>query len=120
MKNTNPILPKDDARYVLIRIPLVNNQSQYLIDLLGNNIMSVSDLMLLDSDKQPQQEMPTVEEWISYPEMLKRYNFRGMKSVKDAQWRKKHNFYPCKQDGKGCAMRISASKLDKWLRGEPE
>ena len=86
-----------------------------------NQNQSTESVCLLDhSNTLPQQGKPIVDEWIDYPELIKRYNIRGLKSVKDAQWRKKHNFYPCKQDGKGCAMRISVSKLDKWLRGEPE
>jgi len=57
------------------------------------------------------------EEWITYEELILRYSFKGVKSVKDAKWRKKHNFYPCKQEGKGCALRINVTELEKWLMG---
>lgn len=57
------------------------------------------------------------EEWITYEELIQQYSFKGVKSVKDAKWRKKHNFYPCKQEGKGCALRINVTELEKWLMG---
>lgn len=56
-------------------------------------------------------------EWITYDELILQYSFKGVKSVKDAKWRKKHNFYPCKQEGKGCSLRISVSELEEWLNG---
>lgn len=60
----------------------------------------------------------TDDEWITYNEMLKRFDFNGKTMVKDANWRKKHDFYPCKQDGKVCALRINVPLLKRWLNGE--
>ena len=74
------------------------------------------DLLALPAYTQEQQETKE-EEYINYQELIDRYNFKGVKSVKDKSWRKKHNFYPCKQEGKGCAIRISVSLLEEWLRG---
>lgn len=58
------------------------------------------------------------EDWMSYQQLLEEYSFPGVKSVQRADWRAKHNFYPCKIDGKGCKMRISRSLLERWLQGE--
>ena len=60
------------------------------------------------------------EEWITYDKLVANYHFSGVTQVKDATWRKKHDFYPCKQDGKGCALRISVTLLKRWLNGEKE
>ena len=66
-------------------------------------------------DETEQTHTEDAEEWITYDKLVANYHFKGVTSVKDAKWRKKHDFYPCKQDGKGCALRISVSLLKKWL-----
>ena len=63
---------------------------------------------------QPEQ----LDEWLTYQQMLQEYDFPGIKSVQRANWREKHNFYPCKTDGKGCQLRINRRLLENWLMGE--
>ena len=70
------------------------------------------------TEKTPIEE--DAKEWISYEELVANYDFKGVTSVKDVTWRKKHNFFPCKQDGKGYALRINVTLLKKWLNGEKE
>ncbi len=78
-------------------------------------------LSLISGETQHEVQSVNVmpeEEWINYEQLKERYHFKGASSVNDAAWRKKHNFYPAKQDGKGCALRISVSELTRWLQGE--
>lgn len=67
-------------------------------------------------EKTPQ--LNVTDEWITYTELIQKYNFKGVTMVKDRQWRKKHNFFPAKQEGKGCALRISVTELQRWLNGD--
>lgn len=60
------------------------------------------------------------DDWLTYDEVIKKYSFKGKTCIKDRRWRERHNFYPCKQDAKGSAIRISRILLEKWLRDEPE
>ena len=81
-------------------------------------------LEILNYEKQEKREIVTQEdnnslgEYITYKELIAKYNFKGVKSVKDKKWREKHNFYPCKQEETGCALRISVSLLEEWLEGK--
>ena len=81
-------------------------------------------LEILNYEKQEKREIVTQEdnnslgEYITYKELIAKYNFKGVKSVKDKKWREKHDFYPCKQEGTGCALRISVSLLEEWLEGK--
>ncbi len=64
------------------------------------------------------QNQSQPDEWITYQQMVKEYNFPGIKSVQRADWRIRHNFYPSKSDGKGCQLRINRRLLENWLAGE--
>ena len=57
------------------------------------------------------------KEWITYDELIERYDFRGVKSAKDASWRKKNGFDKCvsQAGGKGSAVKYSVSKINEWL-----
>ena len=56
-------------------------------------------------------------EWITYDELVQMYDFRGVKSAKDASWRKKNGFDKCvsQSGGKGSAVKYSVSKINEWL-----
>lgn len=57
------------------------------------------------------------KEWITYEELVRMYDFRGVKSAKDASWRKKNGFDKCvsQSGGKGSAVKYSVSKINEWL-----
>lgn len=57
------------------------------------------------------------KEWITYAELIQKYDFRGVKSVKDAKWRKKNGFNACvsQSGGKGSAVKYSITKINEWL-----
>ncbi len=57
------------------------------------------------------------KEWITYDELILMFDFRGVKSAKDATWRKKNGFDKCvtQTGGKGSAVKYSVSKIREWL-----
>lgn len=57
------------------------------------------------------------KEWITYEELIQMFDFRGVKSAKDAAWRKKNGFDRCvsQSGGKGSAVKYSVSKINEWL-----
>lgn len=115
--DTNTDLKKDAAwYYTLYNIKGIKlyyyDKIMKMIEELFPEIPSAPEVIVM-SDTQSNHNA----EWITYDELIKQYSFKGVKSVKDAQWRKKHNFYPCKQEGKGCALRINVTELEKWLMG---
>ncbi len=59
----------------------------------------------------------TEKEWITYDELVQMYDFRGVKSAKDASWRKRNGFDKCvsQSGGKGSAVKYSVSKINEWL-----
>ena len=91
----------------------IRNAKIYYYEELGKLLQPSTTSLISTSNNKENLE----EEYISHEELIARYTFKGVKSVKDAKWRQKHNFYPCKQDGKGCALRISVSLLEEWLKG---
>lgn len=130
---TNPLLKRDVEWYrILFSIRGIKEYyAQKVQEILNPNTESVGIEVHPSIEKQEQHphieetvENPRIEEtpneWMTYEEMLERYDFKGKTMVKDAKWRANHKFYPCKQDGKGCALRISSTLLDKWLNGEKE
>ena len=131
--NNNPALRLDVEWYrMLLYIRGIKEYyAQKILEILKPNTESAEIEVHPSIEKQEQHphieetvENPRIEEtpneWMTYEEMLERYDFNGKTMVKDAKWRAKHKFYPCKQDGKGCALRISSTLLDKWLNGEKE
>ena len=114
---TNPNLKKDAEWYnTLHQIKGIKlyyyEKTIKMIEELFPEIPSAPEVIVM-SDTQSNHNA----EWITYHELIKQYSFKGVKSVKDAKWRKNHNFYPCKQEGKGCALRINVTELEKWLMG---
>ena len=70
------------------------------------------DQGLLAADEEDDIE----NEVITYKELIKKYNFRGVKSAKDPKWRKKHGFDECvSQSWKGCSVVFVVSKVEEWL-----
>lgn len=115
--DTNTDLKKDAAwYYTLYNIKGIKlyyyDKIMKMIEELFPEIPSAPEVIVM-SDTQSNHNA----EWITYHELIKQYSFKGVKSVKDAKWRKNHNFYPCKQEGKGCALRINVTELEKWLMG---
>lgn len=70
-----------------------------------------------DSNNTENEESVSNKEWVSYDELIQMFDFRGVKSAKDAQWRKKMGFDKCVKQagGKGCAVIYSVSKVREWL-----
>lgn len=72
----------------------------------------------MSGDDTEENAIPVSEkEWITYEELIQMYDFRGVKSAKDASWRKKNGFDKCvsQSGGKGSAVKYSASKINEWL-----
>ena len=114
---TNPLLKQDVEWYTTLYN--IRGIKEYyrdkIIELLQTDIISSNEIKI--SEQTPIED---AREWITYKELIRDYHFKGVTRVKDAEWRKKHNFYPCKQDGKRCALRINVTLLKKWLNGEKE
>ena len=108
---TNPLLKHDVEWYkMLFSIRGIKEYyAQKVLEMLNLKVETAETI------EQPRIE-ETEDEWISYADLIKRYNFPGVTRVKDAKWRKKHNFYPCHQDGAGCALRISVTEIEQWLK----
>lgn len=129
----NPVLKRDVEWYrMLLYVRGIKEYyAQKILEILNPNTESVGIEVHPCIEKQEKHphieevvENPSIEEtpneWMTYEEMLEEYNFTGKTMVKDAKWRENHKFYPCKQDGKGYALRISRTLLNKWLNGEKE
>ena len=71
-------------------------------------------------DVSEKEEATPDKEWVSYDELIQMFDFRGVKSAKDAQWRKKMGFDKCVKQagGKGCAVIYNVSKVKDWLNNE--
>ena len=72
----------------------------------------------VSGDDTEENAIPVSEkEWITYEELIQMYDFRGVKSAKDASWRKKNGFDKCvsQSGGKGSAVKYSVSKINEWL-----
>lgn len=56
------------------------------------------------------------KEWVTYDELIQMFDFRGVKSAKDAAWRKKTGFDKCvSQTGKGTAVKFVVARVNEWL-----
>lgn len=115
---TNTLLKKDVEWYTTLYN--IKGVKEYyrdkVLDMLRPSIISPNEAER--TELTPITE--DTEEWINYQDLIKRYKFPGVTRVKDPEWRKKHDFFPCKQDGKNCAIRISVTLLEKWMNGEKE
>ena len=71
-------------------------------------------------DVSEKEEATHDKEWVSYDELIQMFDFRGVKSAKDAKWRKKMGFDKCVKQagGKGCAVIYNVSKVKDWLNNE--
>ena len=76
-----------------------------------------TDLKKMPLEKVDDEIQYREKEWITYDELIERYDFRGVKSAKDASWRKKNGFDKCvsQAGGKGSAVKYSVSKINEWL-----
>lgn len=76
-----------------------------------------TDLEDMSIEKNDDENQYREKEWITYDELIVRYDFRGVKSAKDASWRKKNGFDKCvsQAGGKGSAVKYSVSKINEWL-----
>lgn len=75
------------------------------------------DLKDMPLEKNDDENQNRKKEWITYDELIEIYDFRGVKSAKDASWRKKNGFDKCvsQAGGKGSAVKYSVSKINEWL-----
>lgn len=56
------------------------------------------------------------KDWVTYEELIQMFDFRGVKSAKDAAWRKKNGFDKCvSQTGKGTAVKFVVARVKEWL-----
>lgn len=114
---TNPLLKQDVEWYTTLYN--IRGIKEYyrdkIMELLQPDIISSNEIKI--SEQTPIED---ADEWISYEKLVAEYHFNGVKSVNDAEWRKKHNFFPCVQESKGYALRISRTRLKRWLNGEKE
>lgn len=114
---TNSLLKKDVEWYTTLYN--IRGIKMYYRD----KVMDMLKPIIISSDETERTEQTPIEDandWITYEELVQNFHFVGVKNANDAAWRKKHNFFPCKQDGKGCTLRISVSALQRWLNGEKE
>lgn len=97
----------------------VNNE-RHPSDDTGVSIKENVESRLPDREDEEVEEIVTSEsdkEWITYEELIQMFDFRGVKSAKDASWRKKNGFDKCvsQSGGKGSAVKYSVSKIKDWL-----
>lgn len=76
-----------------------------------------TDLEDMSIEKNDDENQYREKEWITYDELIVRYDFRGVKSAKDASWRKKNGFDKCvsQTGGKGSAVKYSVTRINEWL-----
>lgn len=82
------------------------NSEKVLPEVVGDepNSSEKSDTSVCDKD------------WVTYEELIQMFDFRGVKSAKDAAWRKKNGFDKCvSQTGKGTAVKFVVAKVKEWL-----
>ena len=101
---------------VLVKEDLLLNP----IDVLDseNNLEKVSSEMVDDEPNSAEKSGDSLwdKEWVTYEELIQMFDFRGVKSAKDAAWRKKNGFDKCvSQTGKGTAVKFVVSKVKEWL-----
>ena len=83
-----------------------------------NNLEKVSSEMVDDEPNSAEKSGDSLwdKEWVTYEELIQMFDFRGVKSAKDAAWRKKNGFDKCvSQTGKGTAVKFVVSKVKEWL-----
>lgn len=96
------------------------NDERHPSDDTGVSIKENVESRLPDREDEEVEEIVTSEsekEWITYEELIQMFDFRGVKSAKDASWRKKNGFDKCvsQSGGKGSAVKYSVSKIKDWL-----
>ena len=76
-----------------------------------------TDLKKMPLEKVDDENQYREKEWITYDELIEKYDFRGVKSAKDASWRKKNGFDKCvsQTGGKGSAVKYSVTRINEWL-----
>jgi hypothetical protein len=83
-----------------------------------NNLEKVSSEKVDDEPNSAEKSGDSLwdKEWVTYEELIQMFDFRGVKSAKDAAWRKKNGFDKCvSQTGKGTAVKFVVSKVKEWL-----
>ena len=103
-------------------IPVINchNAKSEKESILGIKENNLHDNFVRDVDANCDYDKSsafTNKEWITNKELIQMYDFRGVKSVKDANWRKKNGFERCisQAGGKSCAVKYSISRINEWL-----
>lgn len=96
------------------------NDEQHPSDVTGVSMKENVESRMPDREDEEFEEIVTSEsekEWITYEELIQMFDFRGVKSAKDASWRKKNGFDKCvsQSGGKGSAVKYSVSKIKDWL-----
>lgn len=96
------------------------NDEQHPSDVTGVSMKENVESRMPDREDEEFEEIVTAEsekEWITYEELIQMFDFRGVKSAKDASWRKKNGFDKCvsQSGGKGSAVKYSVSKIKDWL-----
>lgn len=96
------------------------NDEQHPSDVTGVSMKENVESRMPDREDEEYEEIVTSEsekEWITYEELIQMFDFRGVKSAKDASWRKKNGFDKCvsQSGGKGSAVKYSVSKIKDWL-----
>ena len=101
---------------VLVKEDLLLNP----IDVLDseNNLEKVSSEMVDDEPNSAEKSGDSLwdKEWVTYEELIQMFDFRGVKSAKDASWRKKNGFDKCvSQTGRGTAVKFIVARVKEWL-----
>ena len=83
-----------------------------------NNLEKVSSEMVDDEPNSAEKSGDSLwdKEWVTYEELIQMFDFRGVKSAKDASWRKKNGFDKCvSQTGRGTAVKFIVARVKEWL-----
>ena len=99
VKEDTPLKPVDmlDDDTDLRNVPSIETEAEL-------NVVEKSDIPVCE------------KEWVTYDELIQMFDFRGVKSAKDASWRKKNGFDKCvSQTGRGTAVKFVVSKVKEWL-----
>lgn len=120
--NLSPAVKADiELGYYVVQMHGIQRYFQRTLLVFLGNLLGVSMLPNVVRDNVEVEEvLPSrisEKEWITYDELILMFDFRGVKSAKDATWRKKNGFDKCvtQTGGKGSAVKYSVSKIREWL-----
>lgn len=120
--NLSPAVKADiELGYYVVQMHGIQRYFQRTLLVFLGNLLGVSMLPNVVRDNVEVEEVlpsrTSEKEWITYDELILMFDFRGVKSAKDATWRKKNGFDKCvtQTGGKGSAVKYSVSKIREWL-----